>query len=611
MTVKRALYESRASAQTMLKEGRVQEARTIYENICGSGICSADDWFMLGVVSGQLGLFDESVRCCKKAIQLNPRHAAAYYAAGMAFHAQGDLEEAARELLNAIRLNPANKEAISRYRAVKYAENQGKSLVVRMKGGVDICVPASLDCLTTYVLLEQEDWFEDEIGFIRVLLRSGDCVLDVGANYGTYTNVMASKVGDTGCVYAFEPAAKTASFLADSIQKNGFDCVALKQVALSNYSGRARLQTGAISECNSLHDCKELIDSEDVEVDTLDDVVKGLGCANVSFIKIDVEGEEENVIRGGHGFFSNYSPLIMLEIKHGDKVNLHLINLLNGIGYKPYRLVPGLGVLVPFDEGSSPDSFQLNLFFCKKDRMELLIDRGLLAVPSCQDETEAAAEECGGKFFNLLYEFQCFHGIRGMWTPKFVELIPGALEYLDGLNHYALSCSKALTRDSRYKSLVKAENIISAAHDICQTTSRTLSLVRIRSELGYRSAAATLLMPLVKKIDALDMTSIQEPFVPVSSRYENVDPGEHMLEWVKSSILECWELLRSFTSFSHQVEVLRALERIRIAGFAGPEIERRFQLKRLQNGLQEKAEFNNNILDKNGECLNPGFWVNE
>jgi hypothetical protein len=45
------------------------------------------------------------------------------------------------------------------------------------------------------VLLEQEDWFEKEIAFVRRLLRSGMRAVDIGANYGTYTLAMARAVG--------------------------------------------------------------------------------------------------------------------------------------------------------------------------------------------------------------------------------------------------------------------------------------------------------------------------------------------------------------------------------------------------------------------------------
>lgn len=60
---------------------------------------------------------------------------------------------------------------------------------------VRVVVPDSLDLITPYVLLEQEDWFEDEIKFLRRLLKPGQKVIDIGANYGVYALSMAQGRG--------------------------------------------------------------------------------------------------------------------------------------------------------------------------------------------------------------------------------------------------------------------------------------------------------------------------------------------------------------------------------------------------------------------------------
>ncbi len=40
---------------------------------------------------------------------------------------------------------------------------------IKTNGGKTVFVPADLDQMTTYVLLEQQDWFEEEISFVRKL----------------------------------------------------------------------------------------------------------------------------------------------------------------------------------------------------------------------------------------------------------------------------------------------------------------------------------------------------------------------------------------------------------------------------------------------------------
>jgi hypothetical protein len=68
-------------------------------------------------------------------------------------------------------------------------------------------VPDSLELTTPYVLSEQQDWFEDEIRFLRRLLQPGMNAIDIGANYGVYTLAMAQVVGATALTRSCSSAA--------------------------------------------------------------------------------------------------------------------------------------------------------------------------------------------------------------------------------------------------------------------------------------------------------------------------------------------------------------------------------------------------------------------
>ena len=56
---------------------------------------------------------------------------------------------------------------------------------------VKVVVPDTIQAMTPYVLREQGDWFEDEIRFLRTMIRPGMQILDVGANYGLYALSLA------------------------------------------------------------------------------------------------------------------------------------------------------------------------------------------------------------------------------------------------------------------------------------------------------------------------------------------------------------------------------------------------------------------------------------
>ena len=142
--------------------------------------------------------------------------------------------------------------------------------ILTMVDGVRVVVPDSLDLITPYVLREQQDWFEDEIKFLRRVLQPGEKVIDVGANYGVYALSMALAVGPEGHVWAFEPASSTANLLAEGIAANGFAHVTLERSALSNARGTAQLSLNLNSELNALlHDQPSEGASETVSTRTL------------------------------------------------------------------------------------------------------------------------------------------------------------------------------------------------------------------------------------------------------------------------------------------------------------------------------------------------------
>src|SRR3954471_22621828 len=95
-------------------------------------------------------------------------------------------------------------------------------LTLAMPDGAAIIVPDDLAINTTYVLLEQQDWFEDEIRFLREAIQPGMRAIDAGANFGVYTLALAQRVGAEGRVWAIEPGEQAAAYLDRSIAANEF-----------------------------------------------------------------------------------------------------------------------------------------------------------------------------------------------------------------------------------------------------------------------------------------------------------------------------------------------------------------------------------------------------
>ena len=163
---------------------------------------------------------------------------------------------------------------------------------VWIKGDVLIGVPPKLSQLTTWVLLEQEDWFEKEINFVRRLLKPGAAIVDIGANFGVYALTMAKLVAPNGHVWAFEPAREPQALLAQSMLHNGLTNLSLAPIALAAREGRAILHLNFQSELNSLvHTHGDSgVGAEEVPVSTLDHQQAAFGWPPIDFVKIDAGG---------------------------------------------------------------------------------------------------------------------------------------------------------------------------------------------------------------------------------------------------------------------------------------------------------------------------------
>jgi predicted methyltransferase len=85
---------------------------------------------------------------------------------------------------------------------------QVAALEVRTQYGVDVAVEDDLRSIMSFVLLEREAWFEDEVAFLQHSLAEGAHIVDVGANVGVYAAALAHAVGARGRVVAVEHAGR-------------------------------------------------------------------------------------------------------------------------------------------------------------------------------------------------------------------------------------------------------------------------------------------------------------------------------------------------------------------------------------------------------------------
>jgi FkbM family methyltransferase len=449
--------------------------------------------------------------------------------------------------------------------------------LLTMVDGVRVVVPDSLDLITPYVLREQQDWFEDEIRFLRKILRAGQQVIDIGANYGVYTLSMAHAVGPKGKVWAFEPASSTADLLAQSIAANGFSHVILEKSALSSEIGSARLSLNDHSELNELirDGSGGTSGNEVVPLTTLDDCLKQYEWKDIAVVKIDAEGEEANILKGGRAFFSALSPLIEYEVKAADTLHLELIDAFAALGYRSYRLIPGLNLLVPFHPDAAPDAYLLNLFCCKADRAALLAADGYLVDSPLGILSPASLPE----------KYHWRQSLAAL--PYGKQLLPrweATVELGDSSDVESALLLFAYSQDvaqGMVKRLAALRHSFDILFRLCEKNPahlRQASLARVAAACGARGVAVNALGKLSDAMIAQKHVDPSEPFLAPSARFDSLPPVNPIGNWVLASVMEELERLSALSSFFLGDANKGRLEFMIQLGFASEEMQRRLAL---------------------------------
>jgi protein O-GlcNAc transferase len=462
-----------------------------------------------------------------------------------------------------------------------------KEIVLEIVDGIRIAVPDSLNLITTYVLREQRDWFEDEIKFVRHLLEPGQHAIDIGANYGVFTLSMAQAVGPNGRIWAFEPASTTFEFLSKSVAINESRQVVLDQRGLSFEEGSVELMLNENSELNEIvRDDSVTGTTETIRITSLDHLMKEYDWAKVDFIKIDAEGEEARIIAGGQGFFSGNSPLVQYEVKAGETLHFELVQAFNEIGYSSYRLVPGLNLLTPFIPDEPADGYLLNLFCCKADRASKLAARGLLIR---SEQIPAGSSEMLSE--DLLQRWN--NDGRFAWQKALAQLPYGRLMATRwqqttekkqssvverALALYSISMSGNVPTADRYLALRESFNILNTLCTSQPEHLRLASLARVARDFGARVVATKALGRAVDQAMKSRKVDFSEPFLAASKRFDGIPPGQAMGNWGMGSILEALEQNAYFSSFYAGPSCRQRLQLIIELGFGSEEMKRRFDL---------------------------------
>lgn len=177
---------------------------------------------------------------------------------------------------------------------------------------------------------------EAELTFASRYVRPGDTVFDIGANVGIFSVVLGTAVGASGRAIAIEPMLENVVRLKNNLANNGLEShVSVMPLALGAVAGSVSLHLAKDAAYHSLGVVEKGFRGQGevfVEMRRLDDVWTEIGRPAVSFVKMDVEGAEGDVLRGAEEFLTTSCPLLLIEAN----TEAHLENLravLGAFGY--------------------------------------------------------------------------------------------------------------------------------------------------------------------------------------------------------------------------------------------------------------------------------------
>jgi len=163
---------------------------------------------------------------------------------------------------------------------------------------------------------------------------------DVGANIG-WTALNLARRCPAGQVIAFEPDTRNHRKLVENVRLNSLANLSVERLGLADHPSRSRMivENERNSGGNRISDDP----AGTIELTTIDDYCSAKQIPRLDLLKIDTEGFEERIVRGGIDRLRQDRPIIYVEVnsdhlhRYGSTVS-SLINLLREIGYPHFEI---------------------------------------------------------------------------------------------------------------------------------------------------------------------------------------------------------------------------------------------------------------------------------
>ena len=209
---------------------------------------------------------------------------------------------------------------VSYYRIMRgHRSSRTKTRLIEYCGGLYLAFNGNF----TDDLLTSTGAYERNLQRImKAIIRKDWTVIDIGANVGIHTVLMANEARD-GHTYAFEPVIYNYHKLNTNVVLSGLNNISIYSYAVGQAAGNLNLKT--IKQSRPEHGSSSLVENEHlaalgddaydevaVEVVALDDFVKQKNL-KVDFIKMDIEGFEYWALLGMIDTINTQHPVMIIE----------------------------------------------------------------------------------------------------------------------------------------------------------------------------------------------------------------------------------------------------------------------------------------------------------
>jgi FkbM family methyltransferase len=187
--------------------------------------------------------------------------------------------------------------------------------------------------------------FRPEVSrLINRMLRPGQVAIDIGANVGMHSVIMANRVGPTGHVVVFEPDPHPMGRLRRNMALNGIDWVTTVEAAVSARSETRTFYLHDDSIGNFANaslvaaNVGKQTASVEMQVVSIDEWMRDNPLPRVDVVKLLAQGEEYNALQGMRGLIERDRPKIffLYEPSYWHRQNLELMDAVKffaGHGY--------------------------------------------------------------------------------------------------------------------------------------------------------------------------------------------------------------------------------------------------------------------------------------